>query len=155
MTPIITKKWKWASTTPPERWTITAEAVISPSTAADARGPPVKDRVAGGQGEHRHQGRLGGPVGRAVAPGHGEAGDPGHVRPQQPDDPLVAPGPDLGREQLAGGQQPPAGASRPLGGGRDPAHATMSADSGPTLGAQACRGAVRGSCSTGAARAPW
>ena len=37
MTPTITKKWKWASTTPPDRWTITAEAVISPSTAADAR----------------------------------------------------------------------------------------------------------------------
>ena len=33
MTPIITKKWKWASTTPPDRWTSTAEAVIRPSTA--------------------------------------------------------------------------------------------------------------------------
>src|SRR5918992_2249690 len=37
MTPIITKKWKWASTTPPDRWTITAEAVIRPSTAAAER----------------------------------------------------------------------------------------------------------------------
>jgi len=37
MTPTITKKWKWASTTPPDRWTITAEEVISPSTAAADR----------------------------------------------------------------------------------------------------------------------
>ncbi len=33
----MTKKWKWASTTPPDRCTITAEAVISPSTAAADR----------------------------------------------------------------------------------------------------------------------
>jgi hypothetical protein len=37
MTPIMTKKWKCISTTPPDRWTRTAEAVISPSTAAADR----------------------------------------------------------------------------------------------------------------------
>ncbi len=28
---MITKKWKWASTAPPERWMIVAEEVSSPS----------------------------------------------------------------------------------------------------------------------------
>ena len=37
MTPIITKKWKCISTTPPDRWTSTAEEVISPTTAAADR----------------------------------------------------------------------------------------------------------------------
>ena len=44
----MTKKWKWASTTPPERWTSTAEAVISPSTAAADRARRAKARWAAG-----------------------------------------------------------------------------------------------------------
>ena len=40
-----------------------------------------------------------------------------------------------GREQLAGGQEPPAGPARPEDGATDGAHATMSAPSGPTLAA--------------------
>src|SRR4029450_9984883 len=79
---------------------------------------------------------------------------PAHVQPEQPDDAPVALGPDLGREQLTGGHQPPAGAARARGGTGEYAHATMSAGSGPTLGARPCQGAVRGSCSTGATRAP-
>src|SRR5215207_5652374 len=104
MTPTITKKWKWASTTPPDRWTITAELVIRPSGSA---GPPPGGRR---QRERPHRPGLGQGVPQALATGQGEGGDRGHVQPQQPDDPAVAPGPDLGREQLAGGQQPPAGA---------------------------------------------
>jgi len=47
MTLIITKKWKWASITPPDRWTITAEAVTSPSTAAvDRARRPRAGRLA-------------------------------------------------------------------------------------------------------------
>jgi hypothetical protein len=59
--------------------------------------------VGGGQREHGYQRRLLQGMAHAPAADHGEDGDPGNVQPQQPDDPAVASGPDLGREQLAGG----------------------------------------------------
>ena len=81
MTPTITKKWKWASTTPPDRWTKIAEEVISPSTAAADR---TRRLMAGGgshQREHRHQRPLLEAVGQAFAASHTEASKGGRVQP--------------------------------------------------------------------------
>src|SRR5215216_1400641 len=121
MTPTITKKWKWASTTPPDRWTITAEAVIRPSTAIADR-----TRRPGGRRPARTPPPATPPPGHGPRPCRGprRRRRSGNVHPQQPDDPAVASGPDLGREQLAG-EQPPAGTAGPQSGARERAHATM------------------------------
>jgi hypothetical protein len=62
--------------------------------------------VGGGQGEDGHQRRLLQGVAQARAADYGEDGDPGHVQPQQPDDPAVAPAQTSGVSSWPVGSNP-------------------------------------------------